>query len=259
MEIIILASGSKGNAAYIKTKSTTLLIDAGISFRQLKLRLESHNIELDRIDGVLLTHEHSDHTKGLFQLVKQIHTPIYTTKKTYRKIKHTLPIVHETLPIEADVPFMLQDLIITPISTSHDAVDSLGFVIQEDDKRLVYITDTGYIDEQVFHKISNAEGYVLESNYDVALLFDSTRPHYLKKRIDSIKGHLSNDDAAYYLTRLIGDRTKNIVLAHPSEECNTEKHARDTLSDIFNAYELSLDHCEVTVAKQHQPTHIIKI
>lgn len=259
MEIILLASGSKGNATYIKTKSTTLLIDAGISFRQLKLRLLSHKIALDPIDGVLLTHEHSDHTKGLFQLIKQIHTPIYTSQKTYRKIKDTLPTPHQSIPVEPDVPFMFKDLIITPLSTSHDAVDSLGFIIQEQNKRLVYITDTGYIDEQQFHKISNADAYVLESNYDVALLFDSTRPHYLKKRIDSIKGHLSNDDAAYYLTRLIGDRTKSIVLAHPSEECNTEKHARDTLINIFNAYAMTLDDCDITVAKQHHPSHIIKI
>ncbi len=259
MEVIVLASGSKGNATIIKTHTTTLLIDAGISYRQLKLRLNTQGFDLSALDGVLLTHEHSDHTKGLTQVIKHTKAPLYTTAKTYQKVKTLLPEMHDLSPIEPDVPFMFQDLIITPLSTSHDAVDSLGFIIQEADKRLVYMTDTGYIDEHLFDKIADAEGYVLESNYDVKMLFDSTRPHYLKKRIDSVKGHLSNADCAYYLTRLIGTRTKHIILAHPSQECNTEQLALATLEEVFEAYEIALNHYEIVVAKQHQATKIIKL
>ncbi len=253
MDIHILASGSKGNATYIKTPKTKLLIDAGISHRQIKLRLEAQNLTLDGLDGLLLTHEHSDHTKGLKQTIKQTNVPLYTGLKTYRKVKDTIPETTTHIPIEPDQPFMFNDLIITPLKTSHDAVESFGFIIQEEDKRLVYITDTGYLEQADFYKIKNAETYIMESNYDVTMLFDSERPYYLKKRIDSVKGHLSNDDAAYYLTKLIGKNTKHIVLAHPSLECNTEACALNTLHTVFEAYDTPLNNIAVHVAKQFVP------
>jgi len=253
MDIYVLASGSKGNATYIKTKKTSLLIDAGISHRQIKLRLEAQGQSLNDLDGLLLTHEHSDHTKGLKQTIKQTDVPLYTGLKTYRKIKDIIPETTTHIPIEPDRPFMFNDLIITPLKTSHDAVFSLGFIIQEDDKRFVYITDTGYLEQADFYKIKNAETYLLESNYDVAMLFDSQRPYYLKKRIDSVKGHLSNDDAAYYLTQLVGANTKQIILAHPSLECNSESCALNTLESVFEAYEQSLKAIDVYIAKQFVP------
>ncbi len=259
MEIIVLASGSKGNATYIKSKETTLLIDAGISFRQINLRLEERKHNLEGLNAVFLTHEHSDHTRGLNQTIKRTGVPVYTGKKTYKSIRDILPLAHDHIPLEADRPFMFADLIITPIKTSHDAVESYGFIIQEGDKRLVYITDTGYLEETAFPKIKNAEIYIIEANYDVGLLFDSNRPYYLKKRIDSVKGHLSNDDAAYYLTRLVGDKTRTIILAHPSQECNTAACAMTTLDTVFKAYEKSLDPYDIVVASQHTPTKLIHL
>ncbi len=251
MEITVLASGSKGNAAFIKTDQTQLMIDCGISFRQIKLRMQEKAPLLTKLDAIILSHEHSDHTKGVFQTLKQTQAPLYTAKKTYQTLKQKIEVEHEFVPIEEDNPFMLGDLIITPLKTSHDALHSLGFMIQQDHKRLVYITDTGFLQESSFTKIKNADAYLIEANYDVAMLFDSPRPYYLKKRIDSVKGHLSNADSAYYLSQLIGDNTKSIILAHPSQECNTEKCALATVNDIFSAYDINAQDYNIFVAKQH--------
>ncbi len=259
MQITLLASGSRGNAAFLQTHDTNLLIDAGISFRQIKLRMGENAPALKALDGLLLSHEHSDHSRGLEQTIKQTNAPIFTAPKTYTRIKPRLGMAHEHEPIHESVPFMIGSLVITPLKTSHDAAHSLGFIIEEDDKQLVYITDTGFLQENDFHRIKNAHMYVLESNYDSALLFGSARPYYLKKRIDSVRGHLSNTDAAYYLSRLVGKRTHTIVLAHPSQECNTEDYALDTLKDVFAAYELPTNVYDICVATQHHPTKTFKI
>ncbi len=259
MEVTILASGSKGNAAYIEDGDTAILIDAGISYRQITLRMGEKANRLASLEGIIVSHEHSDHTKGLEQTLKRTMAPVYTAKKTYTKIKDKLPMDHTMTPIEEDVAFMVGSLIITPLKTSHDAAHSLGFIIETNSKQLVFITDTGFLQEDDFHRIRNAHMYVLESNYDVALLFDSARPFYLKKRIDSVRGHLSNADSAYYLTQLIGPRTHSIVLAHPSQECNTESYTLATLHDVFAAYDKVPEDYDIHVAKQHQPSKVFKI
>lgn len=257
MEITILGSGSKGNATYIKTKNAAFLIDAGLSYKQLNERMRVRGLSLLPLDAVFLTHEHSDHTKGLHQLIKRTNTPLWAVKDTYKatlaKTK-ALPEVHTHQAFEAHLPFEFKGVAFTPIRTSHDAAHAVGFVIEEDGKKLVYITDTGYLDERDFHKITNAHMYVFESNYDISMLYTSSRPHYLKQRIDSVRGHLSNTDSAYYLSRIVGEATRHIVLAHPSQDCNTEACALDTLEAVFKSYELAIDQYDVHVAKQNTPT-----
>jgi phosphoribosyl 1,2-cyclic phosphodiesterase len=257
MEITILGSGSKGNATYIKTKNTAFLIDAGLSYKQINERLRAREGSLLPLDAVFLTHEHSDHTKGLHQLIKQTNTPLWAVKDTYKAAlskKKTLPEVHTHQVFETHLPFEFKGVLFTPIRTSHDAAHAVGFVIEEDGKKLAYITDTGYLDERDFPKISNAHMYIFESNYDISMLYTSQRPHYLKQRIDSVRGHLSNTDSAYYLSRLVGDATTQIVLAHLSQDCNTEARALSTLQEVFDSYDVSLSRFEVHVAKQHTPT-----
>lgn len=262
MQIVILASGSKGNATYIKTDHTTLLIDAGISYRQIRLRLLDRGLSLDHLDAVLVTHEHSDHVKGLQTLIKYTGAKVFTKEDTfnhlYARPSMELPYTcfHRVDHLE---PFILNDLKITPIDISHDAVSAVGYIIETEGKKLVYMTDVGYLPETDYTQIKNADMYVFEANYDVSLLFSSARPYYLKKRIDSVKGHLSNADSAYHLTKLIGDKTKTIVLAHPSAECNTKTHVLDTFTDIFTSYNLAMDAYEIIVAEQHIPTKLIQL
>ena len=262
MKITVLASGSKGNATYIETPTTKLLIDAGISYRQLKLRLLEHQIDLHALDAVLISHEHTDHTKGLVNILKYTGAVIYTTEKTWEHLnkKTTYNLSFATfIDIVPGKKVMLNDLTIEPLSVSHDAVDTLGFIIENTTKKLVHMTDVGYLPSTDYLKIMNADLYVFEANYDVALLFNSQRPYYLKRRIDSVKGHLSNADSAYHLTRLIGEKTKCIILAHPSEECNTEYHALETFKEVFTSYDIDYNQYEIIVAKQHIPTKLLKL
>lgn len=261
MEVTVLASGSKGNATHIKTQHGVFLIDAGISYKQLILRMHQRGLS-DALDGVFLTHEHSDHTKGLFQLLKQTGIPLYAFRTTYEatsRKKRALPDAHTHIDIPGFGSMALGGLKITMVRTSHDAAHSLGFVFEENGKRLVYLTDTGFLDERHFPLLENADMYVFESNYDVSMLYESERPHHLKRRIDSVRGHLSNTDSAYYLSRLIGERTTQIVLAHPSEDCNTEACALSTLKEVFTSYEMDVDAYAVHVAKQHTPSPTFKL
>jgi phosphoribosyl 1,2-cyclic phosphodiesterase len=260
MEIIVLASGSKGNATYIETDYTKVIIDAGISYKQMKERLASFKKDIQLVDAILLTHEHSDHTKGLPTLIKHTSAPLYTVEETfnhlYEKTTYELPYTCFK-KIEPSSKFYLNDLTIEVIPVSHDAVSTVGFKLTDSLHSLVYMTDVGYLPKEDYPKLKNADAYIFESNYDVSLLFSSARPYYLKKRIDSVKGHLSNADSSYHLSQLIGDKTKVIVLAHPSLECNTERHAYDTLIEVLKAYEFNLDRFKIEIAKQFEPLNPI--
>ncbi len=262
MKIIVLASGSKGNATYIKTPKTSLLIDAGISYRQIKLRMQDHQLDPTTLDAVLLTHEHSDHVKGLSSLLKFTSAKLYTPLETFTHLyeKPTMELSYTQFErIEPHQGFWLNDIHVTPIPVSHDAMQAVGYILEHENKKLVYMTDVGYLPETDYPSIKNADMYIFEANYDVALLFSSARPYYLKKRIDSVKGHLSNADSAYHLTRLIGDNTKTIVLAHPSEQCNTEHHILETFKQVFTSYDIHLERFDIVVAKQHQPTKLMHL
>jgi phosphoribosyl 1,2-cyclic phosphodiesterase len=146
-----------------------------------------------------------------------------------------------------------------PLSISHDASDAVGYVIYHKDKKLVYITDIGYLPQKDYELLSNADMYVFESNYDVTLLFTSNRPFYLKQRIDSVKGHLSNTDSAYNLAQLVGPNTRHIILAHPSRECNTKELALETINEVFAEYGIDQSNMTIEVATQDIPTTLYEL
>ena len=262
MKFTVLASGSKGNCTYIKTKSAKLIIDAGITHRQMMRRLHNLNLDLDHLDGILITHEHTDHVKGLNVTLKHHEVPVYISRKTFDNIHFkSRENIDESLikDVFAYEPFMINNLKITPFSVSHDAEDTMGYVLEEDGKKFVYVTDIGYLPKSDYPLLQNAHGYVFESNYDVTLLFTSNRPFYLKQRIDSVKGHMSNMDSAYNMSQLIGINTSHIILAHPSQECNTEKHVLDTYHEVFDDYGIDIDAYNLCVAKQDIPTKVFKL
>ncbi len=262
MNIVVLASGSKGNATYIETPTTRVLIDAGISHRQIVHRMRERGLETARLDAVLITHEHGDHIRGLATVLKQTGATLYSAEATWQHlVQTTLSDMAEvpTVFIESDHTFMLGDLSITPLDVSHDAACTLGFIIEHAGRKLVYLTDVGFLPTSDYPKIAGADAYVFEANYDVSLLFSSERPYYLKRRIDSVRGHMSNADSAYHLSKLVSDQTRTIVLVHPSEECNTVHHALGTLHEVFASYDIPLSTRDVVVATQHEPTKIIRI
>lgn len=241
MKIHVIESGSKGNATLIEYDGRILLIDMGITLTSLQNGLSSINRNIYDIDCLLLTHSHSDHTKGICYLPP---LPIYCTEKTYEAEN-----VNIIKPYES---FSLNGLKITPIATSHDALGvGVGFVLELNEQKIVYLTDTGYIPEETLEYMKNADYYVIESNHNYKKLIQTNRPAYLKERISGECGHLSNEDSACYMFEIIGEKTKEIILAHLSEEANTPELALKAYQKKFMKKHIPLDKINIVCANQH--------
>ena len=261
MKFTVLASGSGGNVTYFESGSTKLLIDCGITYRQITQRLKTYDLSLDDLTGILITHEHTDHIKGIDVTRKRHDTTVYLTEDTFEGIHRNVRnnyVPNSTHFITPYEPFQINDITVTAISISHDASDAVGYLIEAEGKKLVYVTDIGYLPKRDHELFKNADIYIFESNYDVTMLFTSARPFYLKQRIDSVKGHMSNADSAYNMAQLVGPQTKKIILAHRSRECNTDELALETYKEVFDDYGLPIDEYNITVAKQDIPTELFE-
>ena len=252
MKVCVLSSGSKGNTTYIETNQAKILIDAGNSSKYILEKLTSLNVNPSDLDAILITHIHVDHVKGLPVLLKRINPCVYMTEKMYPYLDYI-----ENCHLIDTETFDIKDIHVEVIHTSHDAEDSLGYIINNEDKSLVYITDTGYINRKYFDLLSNRNLYIMESNHDVEMLNNGKYPFELRQRILSDKGHLSNYDSAKYLAKFIGDKTKYILLAHLSEENNTEELAYKTLTDRLNKENEQVDN--IIIATQNKETELIKL
>jgi len=220
MKFYSLASGSSGNSFLIDNGKQTILIDAGIAYDKIKEKLESLNYDINNIDYVLITHEHGDHIRGI---------KFFPTNKLYSGVK--VPGVKNVFNKNEEI--RLGDYLVLPYPLSHD-VACCGYRITHKEESLVYLTDTGYVSYKVKPFINNATYYVFESNHDVNMLMDSNRPFFLKSRILSDNGHLSNEDASELICESIGVNTKEIYLAHVSKDCNTKELAYDCLIKTLN-------------------------
>ena len=251
MKIQTIASGSKGNCAIIICENTKIIIDMGITFITLKRSLEENSLSFKDFSGILITHNHSDHINGLKTLMNKTNLNAYITKEMYESINDYIP---KDRCIFVDDQFTINDLNIELIHTSHDAPVSNGFIITNDDKSIVYITDTGYINRKILNKIINKDLYLIESNHDEIMLMDGPYPRFLKERVISDRGHLSNKTTAKYLTKLIGDKTKYVILAHLSETNNTPDKALEEMQKE------SIDKkVEIVIATQYEPSKIIEV
>ena len=253
MKIKVLASGSKGNCSLIETNSTRFLIDIGITYQRLKKELEKMNLTIEDIDALLLTHAHNDHTSGLKVLLKHTSFKIYTNDDMQKELNTPIDIERiETYSEE----FSLNNTKITVFKTSHDAKGSVGFVIEDNNNSLVYITDTGYINKRKFNLLTNKDIYYIESNHDEKMLMDGPYPYYLKQRIISDEGHLSNTKTANYLKEFIGPNTKYIILAHLSEHNNKESLAKEATEEVINSI---CYNPMVFIAKQNEALEEIEV
>lgn len=252
MKVCVLSSGSKGNTTYIETEETKILIDCGNSSKYIIDKLKELNVEPKAIDAILITHVHSDHIKGLQTLLKHINPVVYMTKKMYPYLNYV-----DNYQLIEENKITIKDITIDVIKTSHDAEDSVGYIVNNKDKSVVYVTDTGYINKKYFDILSNRNVYIFESNHDIEMLNNGKYPFELRKRILSDKGHLSNYDSAKYLATFIGTSTKKIILAHLSEENNTEELALSTLKERLQKE--NIDFKNITIARQNEETELINI
>ena len=228
MKLKVLASGSKGNSSLLITDNIKVIIDLGMSYPYISNKLLEENIEPSEIDAIFITHTHSDHIKGLKQFVKRNNTKVYVPLKIAEELSSTIP-TSNLIIIEEEL--MINDLNISIIHTSHDAVASVGYIFSNNNKNIVYITDTGYINRRYLERIKNKNIYYIESNHDEEMLMNGPYPHILKQRILSDEGHLSNKTTAGYLKNIVGTNTKYIILAHLSEKNNTEELAYNTTKE----------------------------
>lgn len=252
MTVSVLSSGSKGNTTFIQTNNTKILIDAGNTSKYILEKLNEINVDPTTIDAILITHTHIDHIKGLPVLLKKINPCVYIKQKMLKELEYL-----ENYSIINTDKIKIKDLDIDVIKTSHDTEDSVGYIVNNDDKSIVYITDTGYINQKYFNILSNRNVYIMESNHDIEMLNNSKYPFALRQRILSDKGHLSNYDSAKYISKFIGSKTKYVLLAHLSEENNTEELALETLDKRLKKEKIAIDN--IIIAKQNQATDLINI
>ena len=247
----MIASGSKGNSGIVLSGETKLIIDMGISYLTLKKSLEGNSLSLSDFSGILITHCHKDHTSGLASLLKHTSLKVYIPEEMYESLKEIVP--KDNCIFVPDI-FEINDTKIELIHTSHDAPYSVGFIINNKDKSIVYITDTGYINRKYLKKMIGKDAYIIESNHDEIMLMDGPYPRFLKERVISDKGHLSNNTTAKYLSKIISNNTKYVVLAHLSETNNREELALNAMKE-----EKIDKKTTIVIAKQHEETEFMEV
>ncbi len=224
MEFTTLASGSKGNCTLISGGQTKVLVDAGISAAKITNALKQLGQDIKDVAAVFVTHEHRDHIAGVRQLAMKYHMPVYASPKTWGSL-----LFEDELPAAQKRVFTynmrLGELEVDFCKTSHDATQPVGMIFHHGERQLGLVTDTGCITRSMLHKLQHLDGILVEANHNVKMLAGGPYPYYLKKRIWSKEGHLSNVDAAKLLRQIIGEKCPQIVLAHLSETNNTPELA----------------------------------
>ena len=237
----IIASGSKGNATIVVSNKTVLLIDMGITLSRLEEGLAEINLSVNDITGALFTHDHTDHIAGLK----------FISPKIMYALEGTLPSSLSNV-VYINQPFKIGDFEITPIETSHDATNPCAYFISDKEESLFYMTDTGVFLDQCLPIVKNPTYLIIESNHDIRMLLNTNRTFELKNRIMSDKGHLCNEDSAIATISIIGDNTKEIVLAHLSEEANAPEVALEAYEKIFHHFGVNIKNYSVKTAWQRK-------
>ncbi len=265
MDFCSIASGSSGNCIFVGTDRTSVLIDAGITGKKVVEGLHGLDRSPEELDAILITHEHSDHIKGLGVLSRRYGLPIYCTGGTRKAIlegnlmgKADPSLFHE---VRADQLFSIRDLNILPFSVSHDAAEPVAYRLSSGKKSVAVVTDLGYYDDYTIEHLKKLDALLVESNHDINMLQVGSYPYYLKQRILGLKGHLSNDNAGRLLGEVLHDDMKAVYLGHLSKENNYEELALETVRQEIamgdNPY--GADDFEIRIARRDIPSERIAV
>ncbi|WP_186576891.1 MBL fold metallo-hydrolase [Aquibacillus kalidii] len=232
----VLASGSSGNAFYIGTEKEKILVDAGLSGKEMERLFHEASVNPEEITKILVTHEHSDHIKGLGIFARKYKLPIYANEKTWKAMDHAIG------KIGLDQKFIFNmeeiktfgDIDVESFGVSHDAAEPMFYTFHHNGKKVALVTDLGYVSERIKKTVEDADALVFESNHDVSMLRMGRYPWSVKRRILGDSGHVSNDDCAIALTDIIGNKTKRIYLAHLSKDNNMKELARMSVENYLN-------------------------
>ena len=230
-----IGSGSSGNCHFVSYKDTNILIDAGLSGKRIITRLEEINADIEKIKGIFITHEHSDHIKGAGILSRKLDIPIFANVKTWCAMKDKLGNIKEEhmKVFENDKTYSIGDIGIKPFSIPHDSVDAVGYNLFSNKEKMSIATDIGCITESIRQNLFDSKLVVLESNYDPNMLMMGSYTYSLKRRVMSDCGHLSNEEAAKFCVELINNNTESILLAHLSKENNFPDLAFATSKNVL--------------------------
>jgi len=254
MRFCVLGSGSKGNCTYVTSGNTSLLIDAGFSGVEVERRLAAIGVDISEISAILVTHEHSDHVKGVAVLSRRFQLPVFVNNPTRIAAGKYLENLSESCSFATGSSFTHGDLHIHPFSISHDCQDPVGYTISHGALTLGYCTDTGVLSKLIRHRLFCCQGLVLECNHDLDMLRDGPYPLALQQRVRSVSGHLANPQAVEFLKELSGNGLQQVVLAHVSEANNSP----DIILKMV-AGQLSACSFQIAVASQDSPGEIFEL
>lgn len=253
-----LYSGSTGNSIYVESNDTKILIDVGVSCKKILEALQLINVNITEIDAILITHEHSDHTKALNLIANKYKIPIYCNELTWNSLNLSTTI-NKNIFINNEL-FKIGDLQIFPFSTPHDAADPCGFNIYNNTSKITIATDIGYISEDIFNNLKNSSMIFLESNYDPEVLKLSSYPYLLKQRIASKIGHLDNYSAGNVINKLSSYGLKDAVLIHLSKENNFPELALETVKEkLLENKNTSICIPNIHIAPRNKPSEFFEV
>lgn len=237
MQFSVLASGSSGNATYIENEGHSFLVDAGLSGRKMEELFAAIGKKMSDLDGILVTHEHSDHIKGLGIVARKHKVPIYANAKTWTAMDGLVGAipVEQRFHFDMDTVKTFGSLDIESFAVSHDAADPMFYVFHADGRKLSLITDTGYVSDRMKGVIQASDAYVFESNHDVGMLQMGRYPWSVKRRILSDVGHVSNEDAAVAMSEVLAEKPTRIYLSHLSKDNNMKDLARMSVEQTLQS------------------------
>lgn len=253
----ILASGSGGNACYVETKGARVLIDAGLSCREIERRLNTVGVSAQSLNAIILTHEHSDHIKGGGPLARRYNLPLYINSRTLEQGQKTLGNLPIPYLIQTGESLAINDLMVETFTKCHDAVDPIGIVISTDGTRIGFATDLGRSTRLAEERLKGCQALIVEFNYDSDMLNDGPYPLFLKRRIKGPDGHLSNQQGGELLAAVSHIDLKLVVLAHLSETNNHPDKAHQTAAEVLG--NCGLEQTEILIARQDEPGPMIEL
>lgn len=239
----VLASGSTGNAFYIESDQEKLLVDAGLSGKQMDRLLGEIQVNPSSLSGILVTHEHSDHIKGLGIIARKYKLPIYANAKTWKAMENSIG----SISLDQKFHFNMEeiktfgDIDVESFGVSHDAAEPMFFTFRQNGKKVALVTDLGYVSERIKKTVEDADAYIFEANHDVGMLRMGRYPWNVKRRILGDNGHVSNEDCGLALGDIISNRTKRIYLAHLSQDNNMKDLARMSVDSMLQERGIKLD------------------
>jgi len=243
MRFSVLASGSTGNAFYLESEKTRLLVDVGLSGKKIDQLFGEIGKDPKELDGILVSHEHSDHIKGLGILARKYDLPIYANELTWKAMEKNIGNIaaDQKFHFKANSVMTFGDIDVESFSVSHDAVDPMFFNFHNDGKKVSLVTDLGYVSEKIKKTVEGANAYIFEANHDVGMLQMGRYPWNVKRRILGDSGHVSNEDCGLALSEIINDETNRVYLAHLSKDNNMKELARMSVDQVLKERGIRMD------------------